>query len=170
METLLRQCKCILMQNITKIYSRNASYVTNKISTKQLYNISRLNRKYDIKRWYYCALGRNKCAANSQLFYGKNNAASSSVWKQMRSDKTQDKKETLLNADKHMDRKVLFENVIEQNKEKFRETEQRLRAKSNVIIKDIKATKDKMKVRMEEVIEVFKNKKNVTRVLNLFYV
>lgn len=64
-----------------------------------------------------------------------------------------DKKETLINSDKNV-REKIYQNVFEHNKERFRETEQKFREKSTVIIKDIKEAKNKMKERMEEVIEV----------------
>lgn len=63
-----------------------------------------------------------------------------------------DKKETLINSDKNV-REKIYQNVFEHNKERFRETEQKFREKSTVIIKDIKEAKNKMKERMEEVIE-----------------
>lgn len=66
------------------------------------------------------------------------------------------KKDAFLNAgDKNVQHKVL-QNVIRRNKDLLRETEQRLRFKSNVILRDIKSTKDKVKERMEEVIEVLR--------------
>lgn len=63
-----------------------------------------------------------------------------------------DKKDTLINAEKNVQQKL--ENVIAHNKVIFRETEQKLRLKGSTIIKDIKHTKEKVKSRMEEVIEV----------------
>lgn len=47
-----------------------------------------------------------------------------------------------------------LQNVIEHNKDILRETEQRIRAKSSDILRDIRTTKERVKERMEEVIEV----------------
>lgn len=63
-----------------------------------------------------------------------------------------EKKNTLLNAEKNVQQKL--EHVIAQNKVIFRETEQKIRKTGSNIIHDIKVTKDKVRIRMEEVIEV----------------
>lgn len=63
------------------------------------------------------------------------------------------KKNALFN-DKNVQQKVI-EDVIEHNKDLLRETEQRIWHKSNIILRDIKSTKEKVKEKMEEVIEVF---------------
>lgn len=65
-----------------------------------------------------------------------------------------DKKNELFT--KHRDRvKKEFQSYIEQNKERFRDTEQKIKYTSSVLLKDIKETKDKVKEKVEEIVEVF---------------
>lgn len=47
-----------------------------------------------------------------------------------------------------------FKIYIEQNKEKLRDTEQRLKEKKHALLQDFKETRDKVKVKVEEIIEV----------------
>lgn len=57
--------------------------------------------------------------------------------------------------DKHRERvRKEFQIYIEQNKERLRDTEQKLKDKKDVLLKDIKETKDKVKGKVEEIIEV----------------
>lgn len=56
---------------------------------------------------------------------------------------------------KHKDRvKHEFKTYIQHNKEKLRNTEEKIKLTGNVILKDIKETKDKVKEKVEEIIEV----------------
>lgn len=48
-----------------------------------------------------------------------------------------------------------FNTYFAENKERLRDTEQRIKEKSSIILKDIKETKDKVKGKVEEIIEVF---------------
>lgn len=64
-----------------------------------------------------------------------------------------DKKNELFT--KHRDRvKKEFQSYIEQNKERFRDTEQKIKHTSSVLLKDIKETKDKVKEKVEGIVEV----------------
>lgn len=75
-----------------------------------------------------------------------------------------EKKNTLFETEKNVQQKL--EHVIAQNKVIFRETEQKIRKTGSDIIKDIKTTKDKVKIRMEEVIE----RENIYTIPNLLCV
>lgn len=77
-----------------------------------------------------------------------------------------DKKDTFLNPHKNNVQEKVLRKVFEHNKVILRETEQRLRLRSSVILRDIKTTKDKVKEKMEEVIEVWKPLVVVTHVDN----
>lgn len=47
-----------------------------------------------------------------------------------------------------------IKNYFEENRERFRNTEHRIKLKSNNLLRDIKDTKDKVKEKVEEIIEV----------------
>lgn len=65
-----------------------------------------------------------------------------------------DKKNELFT--KHKDRvRKEFQSYIEQNKERLRDTELKIKHTGSVFLKDIKETKDKVKERVEEIVEVF---------------
>lgn len=56
---------------------------------------------------------------------------------------------------KHKDKvKEEFKLYIEQNREKLRETEEKLKRRRNLILKNIRDTKNKVKEKVEEIIEV----------------
>lgn len=67
---------------------------------------------------------------------------------------TSDKKEVCLASHKDAVQKEL-QSYIEQKKEKLRVTEQRIKEKGNVILKDIEKTKNKVREKVEGIIEVF---------------
>ncbi|KAI4468327.1 cdp-diacylglycerol--glycerol-3-phosphate 3-phosphatidyltransferase-related [Holotrichia oblita] len=46
-----------------------------------------------------------------------------------------------------------LKNYFEQNRERFRDTEHKIKLKSHILLKDIKDTKDKVKEKVEEIIE-----------------
>lgn len=66
--------------------------------------------------------------------------------------RSDEKKELFI---KHKDRvKSEFKSYIEQNKERLRDTELKIKHTGSVLLKDIKETRDKVKEKVEEVVEV----------------
>ncbi|KAJ8980184.1 hypothetical protein NQ317_011429 [Molorchus minor] len=70
------------------------------------------------------------------------------------------------NLAKHKQIRKEFKAYIEQNKEKFREREQKLKEKGNAILEDIKETKNKVKEKVEGIIQ----KENVYTIPNFLCV
>lgn len=64
-----------------------------------------------------------------------------------------DKNDIILNKRRERVKRE-FQLYMEQNRERLRDTEQKLKVKKDVILKDIKETKDKVKEKVEEIIEV----------------
>lgn len=63
------------------------------------------------------------------------------------------KDDIFLNKHKERVRKE-FQQYIEQNRARLRDTEQKLKDKKDFILKDIKETKEKVKEKVEEIVEV----------------
>jgi len=78
---------------------------------------------------------------------------------------TSEKKDVCLSSDRK-DVKKEFRSYIEQKKEKLRVTEQKLKERRNVILKDIEKTKNKVKQKVEGIIE----KENIYTIPNFLCV
>lgn len=126
LKCVLLRSKIICLQHVRTCFNCTLNPHLMKIPNRRLINKS-------IKDCEYYIL-RNFCVTNFLL---TNNG----------------KNDIILN--KHKERvKREFQLYLEQNRERLRDTEQKFKDKKDIILKDIKETKDKVKEKVEEIIEV----------------